>query len=120
MDGKIIIQMGRGAFSLQMVPLSDTIVFMTKLEKIIKQIIDNPKSVKARDFEKYLLHLGFEMRDGDEKKTHRHYFHPSDPALLIVIVFSKGDETILNRSYIQRYLKEIAVMLKDKNNEEKI
>ena len=47
------------------------------------------------------------MRKGDLKKTHRHFFYPEKPALMIVVVFSEGEKTILDENYIRRYLKEI-------------
>lgn len=81
---------------------------VTKLRKIIAHISVNPRNVKAKDFAKLLLAEGFTMRKGDKKRTHRHYFHPEKPELLIVIVFSDGENTILDVNYVKKYLKEIS------------
>ena len=80
---------------------------MTKLDKIISKIQEQPHKVMAKDFVKLLSNEGFEMRKGDHKKSHRHYFHPKKPEILIVVVFSDGDNTILDEKYVKRYLKEI-------------
>lgn len=85
---------------------------MTKLQKLISKIQKNPHKVKvkvkAKDFAKMLINEGFELRKGDSKKVHRHYFHSERPELMIVIVFSEGDSTILDVNYVKRYLKEIS------------
>jgi len=81
---------------------------MTKLSKIIRSIQKNPKTVKAKDFVKLLKSEGFVMRKGDQKKTHRHFFHPEKPETLVVVVFSEGENTTLDENYVRRYLKEIS------------
>lgn len=80
---------------------------MTRLGKIIKQIQRQPQKVKATDFVKMLSKEGFIMRKGDQKKIHRHFFHPDRPELMIVVVFSDGENTILDEGYVRKYLKEI-------------
>ena len=80
---------------------------MTSLRKIIRKIQGQPHKVKANDFVKMLLKEGFVMRKGDLKKTHRHFFHPDRPELMIVVVFSDGENTILDKNYVRKYLKEI-------------
>ena len=91
-----------------MVSSYDTINFMTRLRKIIKQIQDQPHKVKAKDFVRLLKKEGFIMRKGDSRKKHRHFFHPNKPELMIVVVFSDGESTILDENYVKRYLKEIS------------
>lgn len=81
---------------------------MTKLRKVLDNIKSQPHKVKAKDFVKMLIEEGFVMRKGDKKKTHRHFFHPEKPELLIVVVFSDGENTILDENYVKRYLKEIS------------
>ena len=80
---------------------------MTKLGKIIKKVQGQPHKVKAKDFVKMLLEERFVMRKGDQRKTHRHFFHPDRPELMIVVVFSDGENTILDENYVKKYLKEI-------------
>ena len=48
------------------------------------------------------------MRAGDSKKSHRHFFAPDRPELMIVVVFSGGEQTTLDENYIKKYLKELA------------
>jgi predicted RNA binding protein YcfA (HicA-like mRNA interferase family) len=80
---------------------------VTKLDKIIKKIQRDPHKVKAKDFVKMLIQEGFVMRKIDQKKSHRHFFHPEKPELMVVVVFSAGEETVLDEGYVKRYLKEI-------------
>ena len=70
---------------------------------------DNLTKDKITDLylSKLLKKEGFLMRKGDLKKTHRHFFHPERPELMIVVVFSEGDKTMLNENYVRKYLKEI-------------
>lgn len=81
---------------------------MTKLRKVLDRIKNNPHKVKAKDFVKMLLGEGFVMRKGDKKKTHRHFYHLDKPELLIVVVFSDGENTVLDENYVRRYLKEMS------------
>ncbi|MDC0980279.1 hypothetical protein OAQ84_00945 [Bdellovibrionales bacterium] len=91
-----------------MVSKHDTIhASMTKLDKVLKTIMENPHKVKAKDFVKLLKREGFVMRKGDAKNTHRHFFDPQRTELMIVVVFSDGDNTVLDENYVKRYLKEI-------------
>lgn len=68
----------------------------------------NPHNVKAKDFVKLLIEEGFIMRKGDQKKTHRHFYSPGRPESLIVVVFSEGENSILDERYVKKYLKELA------------
>ncbi len=81
---------------------------MTRLKKVISKIQSQPHKVKAKDFVKLLKAEGFVMRAGDGRKSHRHYFDPDRPELMIVVVFSEGDKTILDENYVKKYLKELA------------
>lgn len=81
---------------------------MTKLEKVLGKIKKNPRDVKAKDFVKLLKNEGFLMRKGDSKKKHRHFFDPKRPELMIVVVFSDGENTVLDENYVRKYLREIS------------
>ena len=94
-------------FARHLVPLFSTINSATKLEKRISEIIHSTHKVKAKDFVKLLRVNGFVMRIGDSKKTHRHYFHSEKPEMMIVVLFSDGEETVLSEIYVNRYLKEL-------------
>jgi len=45
------------------------------------------------------------MKKDDSRKTHRHFFYPEKPEFMIVVVFSEGENTILDENYVKRFFK---------------
>ena len=57
---------------------------MTKLDKLIDNIVNNPKDVRFEDIDKVLKYYGFECRSSKSGSSHYTYFHVSLPDILTI------------------------------------
>ncbi|MBZ4687475.1 MAG: hypothetical protein PWQ96_2388 [Clostridia bacterium] len=57
---------------------------MTKLDKLYKKIVNNPKDINFKDLDKLLKQHGFECRQPGKGSSHFHYYHPKLTEILTI------------------------------------
>jgi len=69
---------------------------MTKLEKKIRRLKENPKGISSNELSKLLLSLGFVERAG--KGSHKCFKHPEIPGAPLIVPFQNP----LLKTYVKK------------------
>ena len=84
---------------------------MSKLEKLLERIINNPKTVRFEELDKILIKEGFARRQSSKGSSH--YVYTKDDNF-IVIPYNKP---YIKRVYVERAIELINECLEDNDDE---
>ncbi len=84
---------------------------MSKKEKRLQRILQNPKDVRFSELDAVLTEYGYERRQSDKGGSHYVYSHPE--VNMLVTLVSHGQDDILPEYQVKKAIKSLKLLLED-------
>jgi predicted RNA binding protein YcfA (HicA-like mRNA interferase family) len=84
---------------------------MSKKEKRLQRILQNPKDVRFSELDVVLTEYGYERRQSGKGSNHYVYSHPE--VNMLVTLVSHGQDDILPEYQVKKAIKSLKFLLED-------